>query len=444
MRQPNRSHRATSTDVHIQRPILRWIAQRFLLWLLLWIVVLLIRFEGPFPNKLDTHLDRILISERFDFVVWETNALLQKLGQALITPQRYMDDASRQAFVLHYLDLVAEIQRLDREIDRVYTDPNVVDPDAVTAEKRATLTALRQEEDYRQPVVESIIEEQVASVLTSEGFDTLGSPQPPVASHFTPLPLLLVVSPRDRIERIYSLSLRHGLDAAQIEAIEKDLDGSFSISSLVTPIGGLSAYPAMLLESSSLEWITEVSAHEWTHHYLAFRPLGLNYDTSSEARTINETVASIVGKEVGRAVIARYYPELLPPEPEPTPESSVEEPVEIEEQPTFDFRAEMRRTRVEVDRLLAEGLITEAEVYMEERRQKFIANGYWIRKLNQAYFAFHGAYADEPGAAGEDPVGPAVQTYRSISPDLASFVRDLARITTLEELQTLIAQSAMD
>ena len=47
---------------------------------------------------------------------------------------------------------------------------------------------------------------------------------------------------------------------------------------------------------------------------------------------------------------------------------------------------------------------------MEQRRQLFVENGYYIRKLNQAYFAFYGAYADVPGgAAGEDPVGPAVR-----------------------------------
>jgi len=54
----------------------------------------------------------------------------------------------------------------------------------------------------------------------------------------------------------------------------------------------------------------------------------------------------------------------------------------------------MRETRIRVDKLLAQGRIEEAEAYMEERRQEFVAHGYYIRKLNQAYFAFHGAYAD--------------------------------------------------
>jgi hypothetical protein len=198
----------------------------------------------------------------------------------------------------------------------------------------------------------------------------------------------------------------------------------------------------MLLESSSLNWVAEVTAHEWTHHYLAPRPLGWHYLDDPETRTINETVASIVGVEAGRKMVARYYPELLPSAPEAVagePEDKEEAPPSPEP-PTFDFRMEMRETRVQVDELLAQGQIEEAETYMEQRRQEFVANGYAIRKLNQAYFAFHGAYADEPGAAGADPIGPAVRELRARSPDLHTFVSRAARVTTLAKLQALLSE----
>ena len=74
----------------------------------------------------------------------------------------------------------------------------------------------------------------------------------------------------------------------------------------------------------------------------------------------------------------------------------------------------MHKTRVNVDEMLADGKIDQAEDYMEARRQFFWENGYHIRKLNQAYFAFHGAYADTPGGtagASEDPVGEAVRNF---------------------------------
>ena len=414
------------------RNLLRWVIQRWELALLLVALVLVLSFEGPPPGDLEGQVERLLAGERFDFLAWEAKAVRDKLAHALLSPQRYLDEPERRDFFLDYLALVADIQQTEWEIHRIYADPAADGSEAATAVLRAQLDALRRREGTWQPLAEAILEEQTSCVLVNEGFGLLGQELPPASIHFTPLPALLVVSPRDRIERIMSLGLRHGLDAARREAIEEHVDSSQDVSSLVTGIGGLSAYPAMLLESSSLDWVTEVTAHEWTHHYLTPLPLGWNYDAAPETRTINETVASIVGKEVGRLLMARYYPELLPPKPAP---EEIEEKVPPPEPPAFDFRLEMKETRIQVDELLAEGKIKEAEAYMEERRQEFVAQGYYIRKLNQAYFAFHGAYADEPGAAGADPIGPAVRELRARSPDLHTFVSRIACITTLTELQ---------
>ena len=101
----------------------------------------------------------------------------------------------------------------------------------------------------------------------------------------------------------------------------------------------------------------------------------------------------------------------------------------------------MHLTRVTVDALLATGKIDEAESYMEQRRQVFVQNGYTIRKLNQAYFAFYGAYADVPGgAAGEDPVGPAVRALRAQSKSLADFINRIAWMTSFDELKKAVGQ----
>ena len=99
----------------------------------------------------------------------------------------------------------------------------------------------------------------------------------------------------------------------------------------------------------------------------------------------------------------------------------------------------MHATRVVVDAMLASGRISDAENYMEQRRQIFVKNGYFIRRLNQAYFAFYGAYADVPGgAAGEDPVGPAVRALRARSASLADFVNRIAWMTSFEQLQKAV------
>jgi hypothetical protein len=101
----------------------------------------------------------------------------------------------------------------------------------------------------------------------------------------------------------------------------------------------------------------------------------------------------------------------------------------------------MHTTRVDVDALLASGRIVEAEDYMELRRRLFVEHGFFIRRLNQAYFAFYGAYADIPGGpAGEDPVGPAVRALRSQSHSLSDFVKRIAWMTSFEQLQRAVGQ----
>jgi hypothetical protein len=99
----------------------------------------------------------------------------------------------------------------------------------------------------------------------------------------------------------------------------------------------------------------------------------------------------------------------------------------------------MRLTRMEVDRLLALGDIEGAEAYMEARRQFFWDNGHPIRKLNQAYFAFYGAYSADPegGAAGEDPVGLAVQALRAQYDELADFLTAISWVTSYDALLRL-------
>ncbi|HEX2698572.1 MAG TPA: hypothetical protein VHM28_12755, partial [Anaerolineales bacterium] len=146
----------------------------------------------------------------------------------------------------------------------------------------------------------------------------------------------------------------------------------------------------------------------------------------------------------GAEVMRRYYSDLAPasvpdlnliafPQAHPNPGDLL--------RPPFDFRAEMHTTRVTADALLAAGKINEAEAYMEQRRQIFVRNGYAIRKLNQAYFAFYGAYADVPGgAAGEDPVGPAVRALRDQSKSLVDFVNRIAWMTSFDELKQAVGQ----
>jgi hypothetical protein len=196
----------------------------------------------------------------------------------------------------------------------------------------------------------------------------------------------------------------------------------------------------MILETDSLVWLADTFAHEWAHHFLIQFPLGYNYSQSGEMTSLNETTASIVGREIGRRVILRYYPELeerLPPLPVPPdcPPMLASELVWPDEPPpgVFDYNREMRTTRLHVDALLAEGQIEEAERYMEERRQLFVEQGHNIRKLNQAYFAFHGSYATSPSTG--NPIGGQLEWLRAQHPTLRDFVRDIASVSRYENLR---------
>jgi len=265
----------------------------------------------------------------------------------------------------------------------------------------------------------------------------LGQPTPPVMYRTTPVPMALIVSPRTEIRQIANISLEPNLTLDQQIRLEDEVAKALDVSTLVVPIGGVGVYPTMVMETNNFPWLVDTIAHEWTHNYLDWHPLGMLYDHTPALRTMNETTANIVGKEIGHQVLATFYPELLPPPPPP----SSPHQTRPSSPPAFDFRAEMRKTRVHVDQLLAEGKVEEAEAYMEQRRKFFWEHGYHIRKLNQAYFAFYGAYADVPGgAAGNDPVGAAVRQLRAQSPSLAAFVHRMAWMTSFDDLKRAVAE----
>jgi hypothetical protein len=387
----------------------------------------------------DAQLDHMLVGKEYDFLTWETQTALAKIGQELTSPQIGMTDADQTTFVRAYMQRVSDFQTLEDQIDQIYTDPSVKDALQASATLREERDRLRAQIDAQQNLAEAILQEQVESVLREEGFAVGGQIIPPLRFRFTPLPYVLIISRRDKIERINQRELTNGLTVDQFDAIERGVDQRFDVSSLVTPIGGLSAYPTMLPETSSLVFTVQTEAHEWTHNYLYFSYVGLNYDADPTARVINETTAVIVENEIGQRVLERYYPELVQP-PAPVTQSA---PQAKTNAPSFDFNKEMRQTRLHTDELLAAGKIDEAEAYMEARRVIFVQHGYRIRKLNQAYFAFYGAYNAEPGGsaeAGKDPIGPAVQALRQHSASLGDFVRKIATVRSLADVQRLAGQ----
>jgi hypothetical protein len=374
----------------------------------------------------------------FDYITWTLDAVGVKLTQSALNTSDYITQPSTKQNVLDYINLIDSIQREEAELYTLYANPNIANADSQAIPLQKNLDTLYTQRAQLGPLAESIIQKQLASIIAEQGLAIEGQAIPPILYHTTPLPTALIVSPRDVIRQDADISLVPDLTLDQKIVLENKVDKALNVSSLVEGIGGVGVYPTMVMQTTDMNWVSEVVAHEWVHNFLSLRPLGISYLNSPDLRTMNETVASIAGKELGRAMMEEFYPELVPPTAPETPPADLktEQPATP---PEFDFRSEMHLTRITVDQLLAEKEISEAEAYMDKRRIVFWEHGYQIRKLNQAYFAFHGAYADQPGgAAGKDPVGAAVRLLRGQSPSLAAFINRMSWMWSFQQLQQVV------
>lgn len=369
----------------------------------------------------------------FDLLGWEVEAIGAKLRALMNQPAHGLTYAESVSLVHDYLERAQAIRKLENDINRTFAENNH-QATAETKRWQEQVLALRSQQQAKRPAVEQIIEGQVAHELANEGLTWANTVFPPVQFTFVEPPRKLVVSPRDKITTIYSQMLTAEMSIETIEQSESAYRQQYDVSAYITNIGGLGAFPTMVIDRAGLDWILSTVAHEWCHNYLSLFPLGLNYLTSADLMTINETVAEIVGNEIGERALRTFYPDQVrPPATEqPSPQVKADKP------PVFDFGTEMRETRIRVDGLLAAGQVEAAERYMEARRRFFVQHGYPLRVLNQAYFAFHGSYGTSP--ASTSPIGPKLEELRTLTPDLQTFLMAVRGITSVEELDAVLAQ----
>ncbi len=372
---------------------------------------------------------------RFDIVQYQLTNFFDKWVHRLIDalPWRSLSKEERRLQIAEYFRLGEEMSRLRRDLEEASA--------RVAGQASAEVSALEERLDdvrarrsrLRQDVEETV-ESTISAVVVSEGLGTWGELIfPPVDIRLAEPPKLLVTSPRDRIERTHDVLLRPKISIGERESVERRVEGAAGLSAVVLDIGGLATFPASLPNDQPLQWTLQTATHEWLHHYSFFRPLGQNISKRDDMQVLNETVANIAGREIGNRAFQALGGDV--DEDLEMGLRGVEAAADVEQQDqedgAFDFNREMRETRLRVDELLAEGSIDEAEAYMEERRKLFVANGFNIRKLNQAYFAFHGTYADSP--ASVNPIGGQLQRLRSRVPDVGSFVRAVSRFSSYQE-----------
>jgi hypothetical protein len=289
----------------------------------------------------------------FDYVEWTLDALNLKVNQSSLDLVKFIEAPQSRVIVSDYIDQVSTVQQLKNQIDMIYADPEVQNPTSTSAVYREHLEVEERKLFNLAIIAESVLQNQVNATISMMGLSTGGQTLPPIAYHVSELPLNLVTSPRNEIKRIVDVSLQPGMTTEEKEVLESSIFNSLDISALVVPVGGIGAYPTMVMQTTNLNWLIEVIAHEWMHNYLTLRPLGINYETSPEMTTINETTVSIAGKEISLEVLKAYYPELVPQQnDEESQDSSISATPEPD---AFDFRAEMRITRVTVDEMLTQG-----------------------------------------------------------------------------------------
>ncbi|GAB1471850.1 hypothetical protein MASR2M66_27280 [Chloroflexota bacterium] len=413
--------------------------------ILLFILAALTSYSNPSLTNPIEKVRAYTRSLEFDYTEWMANATILKLESAAVDLPYTLTPDTQKQIVLEYFSNTQTILEKEFQLSQLYADPKLTDKDSATLSTRNELAKLYTRQNQITPLAESILQQQVAQVLAEINLTAAGQPIPNVWYHATPLPMALIISPRDHIEQTANISVSTDLTVDEQVQLEEQVAQGLNVSALVVGIGGVGVYPTMVARSSNLQWYISTIAHEWIHNYLTFRPLGLLYSRTPEMRTMNETTASIAGDEIGLLVIKKFYPEMLPPASLPTFDlislPSDRPNPETLTRPPFDFRKQMHETRINTDALLTDGKIEEAEAYMETRRLVFLQNGYLIRKLNQAFFAFNGAYADAPGgAAGQDPVGPAVRALRAQSSSLADFVKSIAWMSSFGQLQETLAK----
>jgi hypothetical protein len=356
-------------------------------------------------------------NDEYELWRWEANTLLDNLFARLgIGP--HPDDRDGEAALAQYFKLTSQLRAANNTDN---PDLNLVD----------TLTNERA--NYENDV-ERLLERYITQAIDTAGlerrlpvFSSVKLTWPPVDFELTNPPQLLVRSPRSRIEREGDTLLKNDLSLRDIERLEDKTTDKDTVS-IVVAIGGLAAYPAIVRDDRTYDSILETASHEWVHHYLAFYPLGEQWGKGGDAETLNETTANIAGREIAN-LVRKAHPVDLPNDADGrAPATSA---------PTIDFNKEMRDLRLAVDGLLKDGKVSEAEQLMEQKRQFFNDNGITIRKLNQAYFAFYGTYADSPQSS--NPVGPKIEQLWERTEDVGVFLRVMREIRNVADLDRALA-----
>ena len=374
-------------------------------------------------------LDSTLAPYHWGLVEWEATHFLGKWRYRIrqVLPWHH-PPGKEEGLLESFFSLSRDIEKMERQLTSVRTESSFPQEELGYSSKE--LKAFRWRQSQIRPQAEERLEGLISEVLAEQGFESwIGLIWPPVDVELISPPSVVILSPRHMIDRQRSINLRPNLRVEDMEAIEDKIFEEQNLSALVVNVGGVAAYPSIVTPDSGLRHALVTGAHEWVHQFWFFRPVGWNYWRDSDTTSLNETAADLAGREIGLQVYQRLSGTAI-------------EANEGLVDGDFDFRKEMRTTRLTVEQLLDKGRVEEAEKYMEERRKLFVENGNFIRKLNQAYFSFFGAYGSNP--ASVTSINDEVKQFRASVDTIGDFIRELSRFSSYKEFKEYLEEIHAD
>lgn len=399
-------------------------------------------------RRTDSAAVGVSLGHGYGLVSWEFDNFFDKWGHRMWTvlPWTPTAESDRRGALDRYEVLVDELRTAKDHLNTV-TSASGSDGDLVEIENaQAAVDRLIAERDGLRDSVEEYLEQVIGDVVRTDAVDLVSVfVWPPVDFRIDSPPKLLVTSPRDEIRRIEDVLIDPGISVDEMTGIENELTDSFDLSAVIIQTGGLASYPNVV-PTTGLKRLLDVASHEWLHAYLAFHPLGWAYFGGGEIRSINETLGDMFGREVGLLAYSKVTgePYFAPTRPETASKDMAEEEAEEQDDDPdeFSFNRFMGETRRHTDDLLSEGSIVEAEEYMEARRVELLDHGYRIRKINQAYFAFHGTYAESPSSTS--PLARYLWDLREQVDTVGELVKLLRPIGTYREFEDLLVKRGVE
>ena len=402
------------------------------------ILLLILLFVRGDNYKL-TPVELIASDHLFSIVRWEVKNFPQKWIHALweAIPGNKPSREERLIIIDDYFQLARKVQKEKDRIEGVLIRRSATKGSAAAAKELVPTTEalelVEKEKNALQGKAEEAVEAEISTLLAEMGFESrIGLIWPPVDIKFEKPPTLLVLSPRDKITLMGSVLLDPDLKGVERDRIETEILEKHNLVGLVDDLAGLATYPNIVSDLYTTRTIMRTAVHEWMHAYFFFKPLGKNLRKSDTMFSINETTADIIGRELGDIVFERIGGDLSISASRYAPAEDINP----------NFTRVMRETRQRTEELLNEGKIEEAEQYMREQQWFLRLRGYGLRKLNQAYFAFRGRYAESP--ASTSPLGDQLKELRSLLPSAAAFINEISEVGSHQEFLDLLERKRVE